>query len=258
MATKQQQMITLDSVVKDYLDSAELPMSKYYKIWNIAFRGMEMLGLDYFYTIRSLKLPVLANKTVELPSDFMQYTKVGVLNNRQELIPLTYNEKLTTYADLRSNRQEETTDALFNLYDIYNQASPIFFNYYNDGIFTNLYGVPSGKPDVGSFKIDTDNGVILLTERFAFDNVVLEYIASPQEGQDYYVPVQFREALIAFCAWQDIANLPSTRRGSISDKEIRRREYYNERRLAYARYKPLYLEQAYQMNLESQRLTVKV
>lgn len=258
MATKQQQMITLDSVVKDYLDSAELPMSKYYKIWNIAFRGMETLGLDYFYTIKSVKLPVLSNKTVELPSDYMQYTKVGVFNNKQEIIPLTYNSKLTKYADLRSNRIAETADPEFNVYDLYNQTSPVFYNYYNDGIFSNLYGVPSGLPNVGSFKIDVDNGVILLTESFSFNELVLEYVASPVEGQDYYLPVQFREALIAWCAWQDIANMPSTRRGSISDKEQRKATFYNERRLANARYRPLYLEQAYQMNLESQRLTVKV
>ena len=37
----------------------------------------------------------------------------------------------------------------------------------------------------------------------------------------------------------------------------RKDTYYNERRLANARFKPLYLMQAYEQNLDAQRMTVK-
>ena len=88
---------------------------------------------------------------------------------------------------------------------------------------------------------------------------MVEYISSPpQEGSDFQIPIQFREALIAWLGWKDIQFLPNTRKGSIGDKEQRRRSYYNERRLANARYKPLYLQEAYQLSLDSERITVKV
>jgi hypothetical protein len=86
---------------------------------------------------------------------------------------------------------------------------------------------------------------------------MVEYISSPSEGEDYKLPLQFREALISYLAWQDIAFMPNTRKGALGDKEQRRRNFYNERRLANARYKPLYLSEAYEWNLTNQRLTTK-
>jgi hypothetical protein len=216
---------------------------------------MEMLGLDFFYQIKSVKLPVLANKIVSLPADYLNYQKVGVFNATGEVIPLKYNDKLTTYADLNPNRLTKTVDN--TLFDLYLASTPIWFNYWNGDVFVNLYGVPSGSPFVGGFKIDNTNGVILLDENFGYDYIVMEYVASPQQGEDYFIPVQFREAMIAWLAWKDIANLPATRRGNLGDKRDRRHEFYNERRLANARWRPLILAEAYELNLEMTRMCLK-
>lgn len=72
MAYQSQQYITLDSVVNNYLDQSEQGVHKYYKIWQLAFRGLETLGLDFFYAVKSVKLPVNPNKTVTIPSDFVK------------------------------------------------------------------------------------------------------------------------------------------------------------------------------------------
>lgn len=255
MAYQSQQYITLDSVVNKYLDQSEQGVHKYYKIWQLAFRGLETLGLDFFYTVKSVKLPVNPNKTVSLPSDYVKYTKIGVLNGKGEIVGLTFNNKLTTFADLLPNRQELTEDN--SLFGFYNYQAPIFYNYW-DGIgYAAVYGLPSGGQRVGEFKIDNANNLVVLNEHYNYDYLMVEYISSPQEGGDYKIPVQFREALIAYLGWQDIALLPNTRRGSYGDKEQRKRNFYNERRLANARYKPLYLEEAYELNLQMQRITVK-
>jgi len=260
MATQRQQVITLDSVVTDYLDQSEQGMNKYAKIWNIAFRGMEQLGLDFFYNVKSVKLAVSSTKTVQMPDDLVQYTKIGVLNSMGEVIPLKFNQKLTNYASLRTTRISDVEDDTLDYFSFFNPSSPNFFNYYANGYASNLYGVPSGGYGLGQYNIDVTNGMIILNPDFPYDYLMLEYIASaePIEGQDYFVPIQFREALIAFCAWQDIAMIPSTRRGAISDKAERKTNYYNERRLANARFKPYYKEHAYDLNLESQRVTIKV
>lgn len=256
MTTQNRQFINIDSTIVDYcLETEQSYVHKYTKLFNISFRGMEMLGLDFFYQIRSVKLSVLANKTVMLPANYLNYTKCGVYNSSGEIIPLKYNDKLTTYADLLPNRIEKTQDnALFEL-SINN--TPIWFNYWNGDIFVNLYGIPSGSPFVGAFKIDNANGVILLDENFGYDYIALEYIASPQEGCDYFIPVQFREAMIAWLAWKDSTAVPSRTHVSLGDKAAKRHEFYNERRLANARWKPLYLAQAYELNLEMTRLCLK-
>ncbi len=249
------QWINIEGIINGYIDASEQSSNKYYKLFQIAVRGVENLGLDFFYQVKSVKLPVNANLTVTIPSDYIKYTKVGVLNSKGEVIPLKYNSKLTTYADLFSDRLTKTQDD--SLYNWYSWDSPIFYNYWNGYAYSNLYGIPSGTPFIGSFKIDNANGVILLDESFPYEYVMLEYIASPQVDGDYYIPVDFKEALLAWIAWQDIQNMPASRKGSLGDKRDRRSNYYNERRLALGRFRPFYMDEAYQSSQEATRLTVK-
>ena len=256
MARQHQQWVTLDECINDYIDEAELSIHKYSKLWHIAHRCMTELGLDFFYTIRSVKLPVNSNLTVNLPDDYMQYSKIGVLNSRGEIIPMAYNNKLTKFADLSTDRIAKTEDN--TIVDLLLFNTPIWYNYWNGDCYTALYGLPSGAPFVGSFKIDNENGIILLGEHFGYSYLMVEYVASPKEGGEYYIPIQFKEALISYLRWKDIISLPNTRRGSLGDKAQRRHEYFNDRRLAQARYRPIYLEDAYQWAMENQRLVVKI
>lgn len=250
-----QQWIDLDSVVNDYIDESEQSVHKYFRLWHLAFRGMDELGLDFFYKIKSVKLPINANFTVNLPADYLQYSKIGVLNDRGEIIPLKYNEKLTYYADQNPDRLEKTQD--HTLFNAITNNNPVWFNFWNGSFFTNLYGLPSGQPFVGSFKIDDQAGIILLDENFFYEYLMVEYVASPEEGQPYRIPIQFREALISYLRWMDIISIPSKTHVNNSNVEMRKRKFYNDRRLAVARYRPFYLEQAYILNLESTRKTVK-
>tara|TARA_R110000868_G_scaffold36279_4_gene128924 strand:- start:182 stop:952 length:771 start_codon:yes stop_codon:yes gene_type:complete len=255
MGTPHQQFVDINDCVSAYLDESEQGINKYFKISQLAFRAMDELGLDFFYSIKSSRLPIKSNLTVDLPADYLNYTKVGVLNSKGEIITLSYNNKLTTYADLFPDRLTKTQDqTLLNWAYPYNG---VFSNFWNGSTFGNLYGVPSGAPFMGSFKIDPDNGVILLNETYGYEYIMLEYVSSPTPGQTYYVPLQFKEAIIAYLSWKDIKSMPSTRKGNLGDKRDRKHEYYNERRLAIARYKPFRTNQAYDQNLENQRLTVK-
>lgn len=245
----------LDECIYDYIDQSEQSNHKYVKLFNIAFRGMEQMGLSFFYKIRSVKLPINANKTVTLPADYINYTKVGVFNSNGEVICLKYNNKLSTFADLLPDRQTKTEDdSLFNLFQF---NFPIFYNWWNGYNFQNLFGIPSGGPFIGSFKIDNTNGVILLNQDFIYDYLLIEYVGAPKEGEDYYIPIQFRQALIAWIGWQDINFLSSKTHVNNANVNMRRHDFFNERRLAIAAYRPFYLEEAYEWSLENQRLCVK-
>lgn len=256
MPQQKQQWISIDEVINDYIDRSEQSIHKYWKLWHIAFDGMTEMGLDFFYTIRSVKLPVNSNLTVTLPDNYLQYSKIGVLNAMGEIIPMSYNNKLTKFADLSTTRLEKTQDN--TIVDLLLFNTPIWYNYWNGDSYSALYGLPSGAPFVGSFKIDNQNGVILLSENFGYDYVMLEYVSSPDVGGSYYIPIQFKRALMYFLSWQDIDFLPTTKRGNLGDKQMRRKNYFNERRLAQARYRPIYLEDAYEWNMQSQRLAVKL
>jgi len=256
MSNQHQSWITLDSIIYDYINEAELSENKYFRLFHLAFRCFESLGLDFFYQIKSVKLPINANKTVTLPADFINYNKLGVLNGLGEVVPLKYNEKLTTLADLMPNRVTQTEASNFSNY--YSYSSPVFFNFWNGSSYNNLYGAGNGYIYGGGFKIDNQNGVILLDNSFGWDNLVLEYTASPQEGQEYCVPMAFRETIIAWLAWKNIANTTVRTHMELGNIDRRRHEYFEARRKGISQYHPFYLDQAYIANLETSRLVVKV
>ena len=248
--------ITIDSVINDYIDESEQSVHKYAKLYNIAVRGMEKLGLDFFYKIRTVKIPIdTTNYTAELPNDYISYTKIGVLNSVGEIIPLKFNNKMTYYADQQPDRLALTQDNTIATW--YQSDLPLWFNYWDGYGFQNIYGLPSGSPFVGSFNIDDANGVVLLNQYFYYSYLMIEYLSSGNPDEPFRIPIQFREALLSFLAWRDIASMPSTRKGNLGDKRDRKQEFYNQRRIANAQFKPLYLMQAYEQNLDTQRMTVK-
>ena len=248
--------ITIDSVINDYIDESEQSVHKYANLYNIAVRGMEKLGLDFFYKIRTVKIPIdTTNYTAQLPNDYISYTKIGVLNSVGEIIPLKFNNKMTYYADQQPDRLALTQDNTLATW--YQSDMPLWFNYWDGYGFQNIYGLPSGSPFVGSFNIDDSNGVVLLNQYFNYSYLMIEYLSSGNPDEPFRIPIQFREALLSFLAWRDIASMPSTRKGNLGDKRDRKQEFYNQRRIANAQFKPLYLMQAYEQNLDTQRMTVK-
>ncbi len=250
-----QAYISLDSVITDYTGEAELSVHKYRKLFDIAFRGMEDLGLDFFYEVQTFKIPVNANLTANTPSNCLQLVKCGVLNSVGEIVPLNSNSKLTTYADLLPNRLSVTQDdTLFNWDSPAN--SGWFYNYWSQGVFTNLYGLPSGAPFVGSYKYDKINGLIVLDENFQYPYVMAECLVSPVEGQEYYLPIQFREALIAWL-WMKDNKMINVKRGAVGINRDLKNEYSNARRVAKARYDPFRIEDAYQASQEQTRMAIK-
>ena len=245
--------ITLDSVIKDFLSEGEYSQNRYFKTFHSAFRGMDNLGIDFFYRIQSVKLPVNANFTVTIPANCINVTKVGILNNNGAIIPLWNNPNMTTYADLFPDRVQKTDDPESLWMEWGNN---VWGNLWNGYGYSNVFGVPSGEPFVGEFKVDMDNGVILIGQHFRRDYIMLEYLASPQEGQEYYIPVQFREALIAWLWWKD-SKAVAVRRGQVGIMRDLRSTFYRERANAIAQFKPSTILDEYQVSQESTRLTVK-
>lgn len=253
--SQHQAYISVDSVITDYLDESEQSSHKYSKCFHISFRGMDNLGIDFFYEIRTFKLPINANLTVTLPPNCLNVIKVGPLNGKGEIIPLYSNSKLTTYADLLPDRIAKTQDNTVFNWDITCNGG-WFYNYWANGTYTNLYGLPSGEPFVGSYKYDSVNGLIVLDENFQFDYLMVECLVSPMEGEDYCLPIQFREALIAWL-WLKDKKAINIKRGAVGINRDLKEEYSNARRMAIAQYSPFRIEDAIQSSQEQTRYCIK-
>lgn len=239
-----QQYINIDECVLAYLDESEQnKSSRYYKCWQLAYRAADELGLDIFYSIKTERLEVSGNGVATLPADYLSYCKIGQLSCDGEIVSFIRNDGIDNYNGMSCGNLIPNTEATYGDC-FYDSTAPVFYNYWKEGGYTHLHG-GNCCSSFGTFKIDEANGVLILPQAHFTSSIVMEYKASPSQDKETRIPKQFKEAVIAYIAWKDIRSLPSSRRGNLSDKRDRRHEYFNERRLAKARYQPFYLREAW-------------
>lgn len=220
--------IDLDSIINDYLTESEQPNTKYWKCYHLAYRCMDDLGLDFFYRVKTVLVPLNGNKTLSLPDDCLQWTKLGYFDAGGAVITIQFNGAFKFNDVLRGVRflvNNNRSDGWF------------FHNYYSGDSISDVYSLYySGMK--GDFTADANANTLNLPLSFPYDSVVIEYVANPQSrSATCRVPVQFREAIISWLWWKD--NKVSVRRGFVGLAQERKDEYYNNRRLGRSRYKPL-------------------
>jgi len=246
--------VQLEEVVKEYISQAELNMAHYRRLWNIAFRGLDDMMFNIYQMPKTIKLTVLPNKTVKLPGDYVSYVKIGVLNSEGEVATLAKNTNLTLFAQELSNRTDLNTDAPV---DPTNIRDFVYLNYDNNGSLFNLYGLGGFLMSAGQFNIDEETGVIILDNKFEYEYVILEYLSSPREDEEYKVPILVKEALIAWIAWKDHEYKPMGRRFQEMSKEQRRVNYVREKKKAKFRINPVRLWEANDIIRAGEVLAVK-
>jgi hypothetical protein len=255
MAKDTAQYIELGEIIYQYMDQSKMTASEYRRLWPIAVRGVEELGLDVYAVPKTEKLLVNANKTVTLPSDYIAFSKVGVLNAYGEVATLRKNKELTAYRIEYSDRTSKNTDdSVGNTYRLQDLA---YVNYFDGARYVNIFGAGAALNSPGEFDVDEDLGILYLDNDFNYDYVILEYFSSPSDDPNYKVPIQIRDALISYIAWKDIEYLPSGRKVTMGDKQMRRKEYYNQKRLARMRVNPVTPWDANELIRLSQKLVAK-
>jgi hypothetical protein len=86
--------VSLDYVVRTVLAQMdETTMRKYQPILQLAIRGFRELNLHAASTIKTKYLCMLPNKAVNLPPDFVKYTKIGMCYNGR-VITLGLDDRL--------------------------------------------------------------------------------------------------------------------------------------------------------------------
>jgi hypothetical protein len=247
--------IKLSDLVNMYIDESKQTTKEFRRLWALAFRGLTDIGLDVSWLPKQTMLDVNPNLTVDLPDDYIDWVRVGVLNAQGELATLRVNEQLTTYKDTNPNRLADIQSNLGA--DINYLQFPYWYGYWDEIGYEHYFGAGSALVQEGECRVDALNNVILLDTQFQYGQIMLEYISSPLMDDDYAIDFKAQEALIAFIRWKDIQSLPSTRLVNISEKTLRQREYQMQKKLARKRIKPFRLMVAEQYYREGQRLAVK-
>lgn len=231
-----------------------------------ALRGIREMGFDMSKKIRSLKLSVNAsNNTIELPDDFVDWSKVGVVGSDGIIYVLGENKNINysqaydtgsgTKAGNAAAANDSDGDGVYdriNSKGATNSGSPassddvtqgfnsyIFRNYVY-GASNGLYGIGGGHM-YGNFRVNLDQNRIELESNDNISEVVIEYVADEARSKNPSIHVYAEEALMSYMYYKIIERKSSV---PANEKARARQEYYNERRKANARIKSFTKEEA--------------
>ncbi len=217
---------------------------------NFALRGVRELGFDLLKVIKSLKLPVNStNNTVDLPDDFVDWSKVGIVGGDGLVYVLGENKNINysqKYSDVNNVNYDADGDGLLDREDAKGATSGntggttddgfgsyIFRNYVYSNSAGQLYGHGGGRYQ-GEFRMNLDQNRIEIKSNTDVGEVVIEYVADEARSSNPQVHAYAEEALMAYMYYKIIERKAAV---PANEKARARAEYYNERRKANARMK---------------------
>jgi hypothetical protein len=241
---------TIKKIVAQFISSSDLSQNQFVRLYNLAVRGVENeFNLDICGTFKTELLNVEDNKTVFLPDDYINYSKIGIINNAGEFVTLKRNNQLAKrhavfYDEANANVSIPTINSIGldgqnGYYGGYNLS--YYFNYFYSGTSYNLYGLPSGTASIGEYTIDVKTETIVLNPDFQYSQILLEYLSSgfDEDAEDYTIDSRAAEAMLAWIRWQNsIDQIKKYPAGVVAEYE---RRYYNEKRKAKSRINPFNL-----------------
>jgi hypothetical protein len=275
--------VLLSQIVGDFILTQEegdySSNSSQVAIHNFALRGLREIGFDLGKKVRSLKLEVNStNNTVELPDDFVDIIKLGVVGTDGMVLVFPQNKNINysqSYANssgtavkTASSAADSDGDGVYDrvdskgategsssdssLDDAFN--SFVFRNFVHGTTQGRLYGVGGGHKG-GSYRLNLDQDRIELDTSSRYDEVVIEYVADEARSSNPQVHAYAEEALRAYIYYKLIERKSQVPMG---EKARARSEYYNERRKANARLSNFTKEEALQVIQKNFKQSPKV
>lgn len=225
-----------------------------------ALRGIRDMGFDVSKKIRSLVLAINSvNNTVELPDDFVDWSKVGVVGSDGLVYVLGENKNINysqAYQDGHGIKVTDSDDAadsdgdgVFDRIEDKNSTSggntsssfnsSVFRDHYY-GNQNAIYGAGGGRYR-GEFRVNLDQNRIEISPISNVSEVVIEYVADEARSKNPSVHVYLEEALTSYMYYRIVERKASV---PANEKARARTEYYNELRKANARMKSFTKEEA--------------
>jgi len=237
-------IITLDG--DDYASNASDTA-----IRNFALRGIREIGFDLGKKVKSLKSTVQSNNTINLPEDFVDLIKIGIVDSEGilrvfgENKNINYSRKTTSpnvatdsalgplniQDNFIDNREDDKTATENSGGSDNDFGQYVFENYIYQGGVGRLYGAGGGHL-AGEYRLNLDQDRIEIETNSDITDVVIEYVADEARSTDPEVHVYAEEALRCYMYYKIIERKSSV---PANEKARARAEFYNERRKANAR-----------------------
>ena len=214
-------IISVNYVVMSILNRLkDMSMRHYAFIAQLVIEGYTELSIWHLDTIEVVYLRMSSAKTVDLPTDYVNYTKIGVpVNGKLRVLTQKNNILLPrTFADGApiGNADDEAAGT----------GSIFFVDHFRSGQFVaGLYGLPGGL-DSAYYRVDRESLQIVFSGNIERGEVVLEYVSSgiKLSGQTN-IPRETVPALQTYVAWNMIK---WDKKYSANEKAQRKQDYLEE------------------------------
>ena len=213
-------LITVNYVTMSILNRLRnYSMRHYQYIAQLVIEGYGELALWHLDTIEVVYLRMSSAKVVDLPTDYVDYVKIGIPVNGK-LKVLTHKPNILLPRTFADGAPVGNTD------DSGDAGSIFFVDHFRSGQFVaGLYGLPGGL-DNAYYRIDRENRQIVFSGSIPRSEVVLEYVSSgiKLSGQTN-IPRETLPSLRAYVLWHMIDMDPKVPMG---EKERRKNNYLEE------------------------------
>lgn len=220
-----QNYIKIDEVIKSLLiQEGDETHHRYAYYLELASRGVKELNFDVVRNIQYAEVTVNNNLSIDLPSDFVAVSRIGI-SAQGQVKELGKNDDIDLNTDQSGVSNPSPAYAVQWIDDMAGSE--------NAG---GLYGLGGGQNKNGYWRYDSESNKIQLGSGFSGSKVVLEYVSDglDRSGFSTEIHVYAEEALRAYIFWK---SLQRKRNVPANAKEMARRDWYNEKRIAKARMK---------------------
>jgi hypothetical protein len=229
---------SLDSIVKSVLLQKGYPLHYYMQCLVYSKECLRQLHFDDLKVVNTKKLTLSATNSITLPSDYVDYIKVGVAYG-QTVRPLIKNDKinrLNNYDSLGNKIDYGTPDYNNDSTVYYGYVTPLYWrmNTINElgENLGRLYGYGAGV-EHDTFKVLPERNEIQFDESLGYSEIILEYISDGSNADAATcVDAYAQDAIDAYIKFQLKANNRNYGIGEVREEE---RKYYNQRRILRAR-----------------------
>tara|TARA_R110000765_G_scaffold255256_1_gene356004 strand:+ start:940 stop:1653 length:714 start_codon:yes stop_codon:yes gene_type:complete len=212
--------IELEEIINDLLaEEGKTSENDFLRYFKLGLNGMKELSFDVSGGVKTVELIVDSNSlTVNLPNDYVKYTKIGVYGKDGDIHPLGLRNDKSLISTVANSSQAND-----------DELNPSYFEYSQE------YGIGGGNNVNGYYKVDLEGSTIQFTSSLSGKKIILEYISNsfmhPTEGK--IVVHEFMvDAMKAYIFWKSIQR----KRGvDPTEKLSSKTDYYNQKRLARAR-----------------------
>ncbi len=214
-------IVTVNYVVMSILNRLrDYSMRSYAYIAQLVIEGYGELSLWHLDTVEVVYLRMSSAKVVDLPTDYVDYTKIAIpVNGKYKVLTKKDNILLPrTFADGApvGNADDDNAGA----------GSVFFVDHFRNGQFVaGLYGLPGGL-DNAYYRVDRENRQIVFSGSIPRSEIVLEYVSSgiKLSGQTS-IPRETLPSLRAYVFWNMIEQ---DRKVSATEKERKKGLYLEE------------------------------